>query len=73
MTQQQIDTNSLKKAEAAMALGKELIVQAIKQSAADQMQCEEALKQASIEIAQAQTMVSQVQSALLTQSQPYID
>jgi glycerol dehydrogenase-like iron-containing ADH family enzyme len=61
---QQIDTNQLKKAEAAVALSKELINQAIQQSAADQLQCEEALKQAAAEIAQAQTLVSQAQSSL---------
>ena len=65
---QQVDTNQLKKAEAAVALSKELINQAIKQSAADQLQCEEALKQASTEIAQAQTIVSQAQSSLQSQS-----
>ncbi|MCQ6275518.1 hypothetical protein JMM81_11170 [Bacillus sp. V3B] len=65
---QQIDTNQLKKAEAAMAIGKELVTKAIQQSAADQMQCEEALKQASTEIAQAQTMISQAQSTMQTQS-----
>lgn len=66
----QIDTNQLKRAEAAMALGKGLITTAIQQSAADQLQCEEALKQASAEIAQAQTLISQVQSSLQTQKQP---
>ena len=65
---QQIDTNQLKKAQAAVALSKGLITQAIEQSAADQLLCEEALKQASTEIAQAQTLVSQVQSSLQTQS-----
>ena len=64
----QVDTNQLKKAEAAMALGKGLISTAIQQSASDQLQCEEALKQASAEIAQAQTYVSQVQSSLQSQS-----
>ncbi|MBB6446687.1 hypothetical protein [Bacillus benzoevorans] len=66
----QIDTNQLKRAEAAMALGKGLITTAIQQSAADQLQCEEALKQASAEIAQAQTLISQVQSSLQTQQRP---
>ncbi|MBO1579374.1 MULTISPECIES: hypothetical protein [Bacillus] len=65
---QQIDTNQLKKAQAAVSLSKGLITQAIEQSAADQLICEEALKQASTEIAQAQTLVSQVQSSLQTQS-----
>ncbi|RKN77050.1 hypothetical protein [Paenibacillus ginsengarvi] len=64
---QQVDTNQLKKAEAMTTLAKELITQAIEKSAADPMLCEEALKQASIEIAQAQTMVSQVQSSLQSQ------
>jgi hypothetical protein len=66
----QVDANQLKKAEAAMALGKGLITTAIQQSAADQLQCEEALKQASAEIAQAQTLISQVQSSLQTQQRP---
>ncbi|HEK9103582.1 hypothetical protein KFD70_27905 [Bacillus pfraonensis] len=65
---QQIDTNQLKKAQAAVSLSKGLITQAIEQSAADQLLCEEALKQASTEIAQAQTLISQVQSSLQTQS-----
>ncbi len=65
---QQVDTNQLKKAEASVALSKELINQAIQQSAADQLQCGEALKQAAAEIAQAQTIVSQAQSSLQTQS-----
>ncbi|RRJ64566.1 hypothetical protein EHV15_17775 [Paenibacillus oralis] len=62
----QVDTNTLKKAEAAASIAKDLIVQAIEQSAANQTLCEEALKQASTEIAQAQTMVSQVQSSIQT-------
>ena len=64
MPQQQVDTNQLKKAEAAASLSKELITQAIEQSAANPDQAEEALKQASSEIAQAQTMVSQSQSTM---------
>lgn len=64
----QIDANQLKKAEAALAIGKGLITTAIQQSASDQMQCEEALKQASAEIAQAQTMISQAQSPMQIQS-----
>ena len=65
---QQLDTNQLKKAEASVAISKQLINQAIQQSAADQLQCEEALKQAASEIAQAQTIVSQAQSSLQAQS-----
>ena len=64
----QVDTKQLKKAEAAIALGKGLISTAIQQSASDPLQCEEALKQAATEIAQAQTYVSQVQSSLQTQA-----
>ncbi|TMV42747.1 hypothetical protein FE783_36955 [Paenibacillus mesophilus] len=60
----QIDTNTLKRAEANASIAKDLIVQAIEQSAANPTLCEEALKQAAHEIAQAQTMVSQVQSAI---------
>ena len=64
----QIDANQLKKAEAALAIGKGLITTAIQQSASDQLQCEEALKQASAEIAQAQTLISQAQSPLQSQA-----
>jgi hypothetical protein len=60
----QVDTNKLKQAEAALAIGKGLVTTAIQQSASDQLQCEEALKQASAEIAQAQTYVSQAQSSM---------
>lgn len=67
MPQQQIDANQLKQAEAATTLAKELITQAIEKSAADPTLCAEALKQASNEISQAQTMVTQVQSTLQTQ------
>jgi hypothetical protein len=65
----QINTDQLKKAEASATLAKNMITQAIEQSAANPQLAEEALKQASQEIAQAQTMISQVQSALQTQSQ----
>ena len=65
----QINTDSLKKAEVATTLAKNMITQAIEQSAANPQLAEEALKQASHEIAQAQTMVSQVQSTLQTQAQ----
>ncbi|GAB1531684.1 MULTISPECIES: hypothetical protein [Brevibacillus] len=65
----QINTDSLKKAEVATTLAKNMITQAIEQSAANPQLAEEALKQASQEIAQAQTMVSQVQSTLQTQAQ----
>ncbi|MFD0618367.1 hypothetical protein ACFQZR_12930 [Paenibacillus sp. GCM10027629] len=63
---QQIDTNSLKKAEAVTSIAKDLIAQAIEQSASNQILCEEALKQAANEIKQAQTMISQVQSTFQT-------
>ncbi len=63
----QINTDSLKKAEASTTLAKSMITQAIEQSAANPQLAEEALKQASQEIAQAQTMVSQVQSTIQTQ------
>ncbi|MGZ0050482.1 hypothetical protein [Brevibacillus gelatini] len=65
----QINTDTLKKAEVATTLAKNMITQAIEQSAANPQLAEEALKQASQEIAQAQTMVSQVQSTLQTQAQ----
>ncbi|AWX57675.1 MULTISPECIES: hypothetical protein [Brevibacillus] len=65
----QINTDSLKKAEVATTLAKNMITQAIEQSAANPQLAEEALKQASQEIAQAQTMVSQVQSTLQSQAQ----
>ncbi|GEC92561.1 MULTISPECIES: hypothetical protein [Brevibacillus] len=64
-----INTDSLKKAEVSTTLAKNMITQAIEQSAANPQLAEEALKQASQEIAQAQTMVSQVQSTLQTQAQ----
>lgn len=66
---QQIDPNLLKKAEVSATLAKSLISQAIEQSAADPLLCEEVLKQASAEVAQAQTMISQVQSSIQTSSQ----
>lgn len=51
-----------------MALGKELISQALQQAIANPAQCEKALKQASSEMARAQTEVNQVQSSLQTQT-----
>ncbi|UOF90040.1 hypothetical protein LSG31_19575 [Fodinisporobacter ferrooxydans] len=65
---QQINTDQLKQAEAAITLAKELVSQAIQQSASNQQVAQEALKQCSNEIAQAQTTISQVQSAMQTQS-----
>ncbi|MNO04769.1 hypothetical protein D3C81_2259060 [compost metagenome] len=46
-----------------------MITQAIEQSASNQTLCEEALKQASNEISQAQTMVKQVQSSFQAAAQ----
>ncbi|OZI11067.1 hypothetical protein CEW92_13745 [Bacillaceae bacterium SAS-127] len=70
MTQQQspIDINQLKQAKANVTLTQELLTQAIEKSSSDEILAQEALKQAASEIAQAQTAVSQVQSAMLTQS-----
>ncbi|MGE7273994.1 hypothetical protein ACQKK5_21345 [Brevibacillus panacihumi] len=65
----QINTDSLKKAEVSATLAKTMITQAIEQSAANPQLAEEALKAASTEIAQAQTMISQVQSTIQTQQQ----
>lgn len=65
---QQMDTNKLKVAEVSASLAKDMITQAIEQSAANPLLAQEALKQASNEIAQAQTNISQVQSALQTQN-----
>ncbi|MNW41795.1 hypothetical protein D3C74_189470 [compost metagenome] len=65
----QIDTNTLKKAEASTTIAKDMITQAIEQSASNQTLCEEALKQASNEITQAQSMVKQVQSSLQAAAQ----
>lgn len=65
----QVDVNKLKQAEAVSSLAKDSITQAIEQSAANTVLCAEALKQASNEIAQAQTLISQVQSQLQTQQQ----
>lgn len=50
---QQVDTNALKKAEASASIAKDMVTQAIEQSASNQTLCEEALKQASTEFAQA--------------------
>lgn len=65
----QVDVNKLKQAEAVTTLVKDSITKAIEQSAANTDICSEALKQASNEIAQAQTLISQVQSQLQTQQQ----
>ena len=65
---QQMDTSKLKIAEVATSLAKDMITQAIEQSAANPLLAQEALKQASNEIAQAQTNISQVQSAMQTQN-----
>lgn len=67
--QAQIDINQLKQAKANVTLTQELLTQAIEKSSSDEILAQEALKQAATEIAQAQTAVSQVQSAMLTQSQ----
>ncbi|MGM7635096.1 hypothetical protein [Bacillus sp. Hm123] len=66
--QAQIDINQLKQAKANAALTQELLTQAIEKSSSDEILAQEALKQAATEIAQAQTTISQVQSALLTQA-----
>ncbi|PAQ15243.1 hypothetical protein [Bacillus sp. FJAT-42315] len=66
--QAQIDINQLKQAKANVTLTQELLTQAIEKSSSDEILAQEALKQAATEIAQAQTAVSQVQSAMLTQS-----
>ena len=63
----QIDTNKLKQAEAAASLAKDSITSAIEQSASNTILASEALKQASTEIAQIQTWISQVQSELQAQ------
>lgn len=64
----QIDTNKLKQAEAASSIAKDMITSAIEQSAANTTLALESLKQASAEVAQAQTLISQVQSQLQTQA-----
>lgn len=61
---QQVDTNMLKRAEAATSIAKDMIASAIEQSAANPTLCEESLKQAANEIAQAQTAISHVQSSM---------
>ncbi|MCH6269209.1 MULTISPECIES: hypothetical protein [Neobacillus] len=63
----QVDTNKLKQAEAASSIVKDMITSAIEQSAANTTLCLEALKQASSEVAQIQTLISQVQSQMQTQ------
>lgn len=65
---QQINTEQLKQAEASVTLAKEMITQAIQQSAINEQVAQEALKQCANEIAQAQTTISQVQSSLQTQA-----
>jgi hypothetical protein len=62
-----IDVNQLNQAKANVTLTQDLLKQAIEKSSSDPTLAEEAIKQAVTEIAQAQTAVSQVQSALLTQ------
>ncbi len=57
----QIDTNKLKQAEAVTSIVKDMITSAIEQSAANTTLALEALKQASSEVAQVQTLISQVQ------------
>ncbi|MET3699672.1 hypothetical protein SAMN05877753_112145 [Bacillus oleivorans] len=64
----QIDTNKLKQAEAASAIVKDMITSAIEQSAANPTLCGEALKTASDEISQIQTLISDVQTQLQSQS-----
>ncbi|HWO78404.1 MAG TPA: hypothetical protein VNM69_21275 [Bacillus sp. (in: firmicutes)] len=60
----QIDTNKLKQAEAASAIVKDMITSAIEQSAANPTLCAEALKTASNEVTQIQTLINDVQSQL---------
>ncbi|MGE8206454.1 hypothetical protein ACQKP0_18250 [Heyndrickxia sp. NPDC080065] len=67
MPQQQIDVNQLNQAKANVTLTQSLLSQAIEKSSSDPTLAMEAIKQATNEIAQAQTAVSQVQSAFLTQ------
>ena len=64
----QIDTNKLKQAEAISSIVKDMISSAIEQSAANPTLASEALKQASSEVAQVQTLISQAQSLNQTQS-----
>lgn len=64
----QIDTEKLKQAEALSSIVKDMITSAIEQSAANTILASEALKQASSEVAQVQTLISQVQSQLQTQA-----
>ncbi|MCH1627282.1 hypothetical protein [Fredinandcohnia quinoae] len=64
----QIDVNKLKQAEATSSIAKDLITQAIEQSAANQVLAQEALKKASEEIAQTLSLVSQVETTLKAQS-----
>jgi ribosomal protein L17 len=64
----QIDTNKLKQAEAASSIVKDMITSAIEQSVANTTLASEALKQASNEVAQIQTLISQVQSQLQAQA-----
>jgi ribosomal protein L17 len=67
----QIDTNKLKQAEAASSIVKDMITSAIEQSAANTTLASEALKQASNEVAQIQTLISQVQSRISIRKEEY--
>ncbi|SSS88974.1 Uncharacterised protein [Acinetobacter baumannii] len=67
MAQKQIDVNQLNQAKANVTLTQSLLTQAIEKSSSDPTLAQEAIKQAFNEIAQAQTAVSQVQSAFSAQ------
>jgi hypothetical protein len=68
MSPQQLPTDQLKKAEASATLAKELIKQAMQECVSNQQVAEEALKQASTEVGQCQTMLSQAQSLFQPQA-----
>jgi hypothetical protein len=67
MPQPQIDLKQLDQAKASVTLTQTLLSQAIEKSASDPTLAQEAIKQASMEIAQAQSCVSQVHSVMISQ------
>jgi len=68
MANQSMNTEQLKQAEACATMAKKLISQAMQECISNQAVAQEALKQAATEVAQCQTMISQIQSSFQTQS-----
>ncbi|MFP5111751.1 hypothetical protein ACSU64_05165 [Bacillaceae bacterium C204] len=68
----QIDVNQLSQAKANVALTEELLTKAIEKANSDPTLAEEAIKQASNEISNALTAVTQVQKSAQAQSQSIV-